>query len=77
MFSDRYRIEDLKLSCTAERSIISTVSDFYKDDVNEEHSKIKQFLASSDLNSPTTNDILKLFVKNRTLVIYFCVYFGN
>jgi len=50
-FFDRYRMANFNMSCTAERSIISTVCGFYKDDVNKEqfHSKTP-FLASNDLN---------------------------
>ena len=67
-FSDRYGMGDLNiamqlesgLSCTAERSTISTVYDFFKGGVNEEqlHSKIWQFLASNDLNSPTRHGVI-------------------
>ena len=74
-FLGRYRMADLKiatqlesvLSCTAERSTISAVYDFYKDDLNEEqlYSRIQQFLESHDLNSSTSNASLKLFVDNR------------
>jgi len=59
MFSDSYRLENLKMttqlesgsSCTAEKNTISAVRDFYRDDVNKEqlHSKIQQVLASSHL----------------------------
>jgi len=73
-FSDRCGIEDSKIAtqlesvlrCTAERSTISSLCDFYKDDANEEelHSKIQQFLSSS--NSPTPNAVSKVSVERRT-----------
>ena len=42
---------------------------FYKDDANKEqlHSKI-QFWASSDLNNPTPNAILKLLTEKQCLI---------
>jgi len=47
------------VSCTAQRSTISTLCDFFKHDVNKEqsHGKLHKFLTSNDLNSL----ILKLF----------------
>jgi len=65
---------DSILSCTTERSTtISVACGFYKADVNAEQldSKIQQYLASSDLNNPTPNTILKLFAENRTLADLF------
>jgi len=79
--SDEYGMGDLKTatqfesvpSCTAERSTTSVVCDFCIDDVNELHTKIQQYLASSDSNCHTSNTILKLFAGNRTLAYLFRV----
>jgi len=46
---------------------------FWKDNVNEEqlHKKIRQFLASNNLNNPTPNAFLKLLTENQTLTNWF------